>query len=156
MGTKLNESSTGIHYKNAIHDLGRILTRRFVKLYLYLDFFFNLTNLGKQQLKSLSIVHNFTRMVIKDRKDDIKKNGSDLFDNNNENNDEYELMYRKKNRGAMLDLLIAAERDGLIDNKGIQEEVDTFMFEVKFYLLIYHLQIGYYIFFGNKSLDAMM
>ncbi|XP_050681337.1 cytochrome P450 4C1-like isoform X4 [Leptidea sinapis] len=29
----------------------------------------------------------------------------------------------------MLDLLLSAEKDGLIDNIGIQEEVDTFMFE---------------------------
>ena len=30
----------------------------------------------------------------------------------------------------MLDVLLAAERDGLIDPEGIREEVDTFMFEV--------------------------
>ena len=32
----------------------------------------------------------------------------------------------------MLDTLLAAERDGLIDHEGIREEVDTFMFEVKY------------------------
>lgn len=31
---------------------------------------------------------------------------------------------------AMLDLLLSAERDGLIDDEGIKEEVDTFTFEV--------------------------
>lgn len=31
----------------------------------------------------------------------------------------------------MLDLLIAASWDGLIDEKGIAEEVDTFVFEVQ-------------------------
>lgn len=31
----------------------------------------------------------------------------------------------------MLDLLIAASWEGLIDEKGIAEEVDTFVFEVR-------------------------
>lgn len=35
-----------------------------------------------------------------------------------------------KKRLAMLDLLLSAEMDNLIDHDGIQEEVDTFMFEV--------------------------
>ncbi|KAL4712740.1 hypothetical protein ACJJTC_008037 [Scirpophaga incertulas] len=35
----------------------------------------------------------------------------------------------RKKRAAMLDLLIQAEKDGSIDSQGIQEEVDTFMFE---------------------------
>ena len=33
---------------------------------------------------------------------------------------------------AMLDLLLAAETDGLINYEGIHEEVDTFTFEVSF------------------------
>lgn len=32
----------------------------------------------------------------------------------------------------MLDLLIAASWEGLIDENGIAEEVDTFVFEVRF------------------------
>ena len=30
----------------------------------------------------------------------------------------------------MLDLLLTAEKNGLIDNEGVKEEVDTFTFEV--------------------------
>ena len=35
----------------------------------------------------------------------------------------------KKQRYAMLDTLLAAEADNKIDEEGIREEVDTFMFE---------------------------
>lgn len=134
MGAKLNENSSGMHYKNAIYELGNVFAQRFIKLHFYLDFFFNISNMGKIQMRNLSVVHNFTRMVIHNRREDITKNGSDIFDAEN-NNDEYRLIYPKKKKGAMLDLLFAAEKDGLIDSKGIEEEVDTFMFEVNIIVL---------------------
>lgn len=36
----------------------------------------------------------------------------------------------RKKRLAMLDLLLSAQQNGLIDNEGIEEEVNTFTFEV--------------------------
>lgn len=36
----------------------------------------------------------------------------------------------KKKRLAMLDLLLSAKMRNMIDDEGIQEEVDTFTFEV--------------------------
>ena len=42
------------------------------------------------------------------------------------------LMLGRKKRLAMLDLLLTAEKNGLIDNEGIKEEVDTFTFEVSY------------------------
>ncbi|KPJ08736.1 Cytochrome P450 4C1, partial [Papilio machaon] len=130
MGTKLSDDSTGKSYKTAIHELGLLLVQRFVRIYLYADFLFNLSALAKRQNKYLSIVHNFTRNVIKERKKYIADNGIDLSnDSSNSNEDDSVNIYRKKRRTAMLDLLILAEKDGLIDNAGIEEEVDTFMFE---------------------------
>ncbi|XP_045537192.1 cytochrome P450 4C1, partial [Papilio machaon] len=130
MGTKLSDDSTGKSYKTAIHELGLLLVQRFVRIYLYADFLFNLSALAKRQNKYLSIVHNFTRNVIKERKKYIADNGIDLSnDSSNSTEDDSVNIYRKKRRTAMLDLLILAEKDGLIDNAGIEEEVDTFMFE---------------------------
>ncbi|CAG4978424.1 unnamed protein product [Parnassius apollo] len=94
------------------------------------DFLFNVSSLGKKQKKSLSVVHNFTRKVINDRKKFITENGINLVNAmGDKDNDESEMVYGKKKRTAMLDLLILAEKEGLIDNAGIQEEVDTFMLE---------------------------
>lgn len=39
----------------------------------------------------------------------------------------------RKKKLDMLDVLLAAEKNGLIDGEGIQEEVDTFTFEVRFF-----------------------
>lgn len=48
------------------------------------------------------------------------------------NNDADSAIYTdSKKRLAMLDLLIAAMKNGDIDETGIREEVDTFVFEVK-------------------------
>lgn len=38
-------------------------------------------------------------------------------------------VYKGKKRLAMLDLLLSAKMERLIDDEGVQEEVDTFMFE---------------------------
>lgn len=87
MGAKINENSLGMLYKNAIYELGNVFAQRVTKLHLYLDFFFNISNLGNIQMRNLSAVHNFTRMVIQNGKEEITKNGSDIFDAEN-NNDE--------------------------------------------------------------------
>ncbi|CAG4978428.1 unnamed protein product [Parnassius apollo] len=130
MGTRLSDESDGKQYKNAVYELGYLLVQRFIRIHLYVDFFFNTSSLGKKQKKSLSVVHNFTRKVINDRKKFITDNGINLVKAmGDKDNDESEMVYGKKKRTAMLDLLILAEQEGLMDNAGIQEEVDTFMFE---------------------------
>ncbi|CAF4793937.1 unnamed protein product [Pieris macdunnoughi] len=63
--------------------------------------------------------------VINKRKQNFQNNEKEsgtLADN-----DSY--VYKKKSRAAMLDLLISAEKEGLINDDGIIEEVNTFMFE---------------------------
>lgn len=128
MGTPLREYPASVvqSYKKAIYDLGIIFFNRFIKVYLYPDFVFYATSYGSRQKKNLKIVHGFTEKVIQQRKEYIKEHG---FNNDEtENFDDFVMLKKKKT--AMLDLLISAEQDGLIDKAGIQEEVDTFMFEV--------------------------
>ncbi|KAJ0182458.1 hypothetical protein K1T71_001827 [Dendrolimus kikuchii] len=128
MGTQLNKETTneGRSYKEAIYELGQMFFQRFINLILYSDIIFYSTALGKKLKKHMHNLHSFTRRVINDRKEYINKYGTNLPDHND---NEEEFVYKKKRKTAMLDLLIAAEKDGLIDNAGIQEEVDTFMFE---------------------------
>ncbi|XP_063395271.1 cytochrome P450 4C1-like [Cydia fagiglandana] len=129
MGTQLNEQDTNAarSYKDTIYRIGNIFSRRFARIYLFSDFIFNLTSLGREQKNLLKIVRNFTKTVIDQRKLMLENNiNSDTIKDAEEYDD---IFMRKKKKVAMLDLLISAEKDRLIDNAGIQEEVDTFMFE---------------------------
>nr|CAX94850.1 CYP4M25 protein [Cnaphalocrocis medinalis] len=125
MGTQLNKETTecGKSYKEAIYAVGDVLVNRFTNLRYYSDTYFNLSSLGRKQKKHLKTVHYFTKKVIEERKKLVTET------NITETEDESVYMFKKKRRTAMLDLLIAAQRDGLIDQAGVQEEVDTFMFE---------------------------
>ncbi|XP_041971593.1 cytochrome P450 4C1-like [Aricia agestis] len=124
MGTNLRaeETKKGVAYKTAIYDLAKYIIYRFSNVYLLSDFFFNMTWLGKSQKKYLNIVHDFTTSIIEKRKEAIKAKEVGTIE---DSEDEYT---GKKKRAAMLDLLIAKQNEGLIDDVGIQEEVDTFMF----------------------------
>ncbi|XP_068626784.1 cytochrome P450 4C1-like [Battus philenor] len=130
MGTTIKDDAAGKSYKKAIHELGYLLVQRFIRIYYYADSIFKFSSFAKQQNECLSIVHNFTQKVINDRKKFVMENGIDLSNTYDEKTyDDFKLMYSKKKKIAMLDLLITAEKDGLIDSEGIEEEVDTFMFE---------------------------
>lgn len=126
MGVQLAKENVdaGRTYKQSIYDLGNVLTKRFANFYYSIDFIYNLTSLKRNENKYVSTIHKFTGTIIEKRKTLIKnKDVEDI-------NEEKECSSYKK-RSAMLDLLVAAEKDGLIDKNGIQEEVDTFMFEVR-------------------------
>ncbi|XP_059056285.1 cytochrome P450 4C1-like [Achroia grisella] len=127
MGMKLSEetSASGISYKKAILSLGNILAQRFSKVYLFVEFIYSLSSLKAMQQKYIDIVQRFTTDVINKRKKMLMENGSTIALTEPEEND----VYKRKRKAAFLDLLLAAENDGLIDRSGIQEEVDTFMFE---------------------------
>lgn len=133
MGTQLNAetSQSGKCYKQAIYELGNVLVNRFSNIRYYPDFIFNMSGLGRKQKKCLKTIHNFTKQVIKNRQ------SLSLERNVQQSEDIDEIFMCKKNRTAMLDLLLSAENDGLIDETGIQEEVDTFMFEVRTFVVIH-------------------
>ncbi|XP_073957075.1 uncharacterized protein [Choristoneura fumiferana] len=129
MGTQLNKDNIaeGKSYKEAIYQIGSIVTHRFVRIYLIVDFIFNLTSWGKAQKKVLDTIHRFTSKVIRERKELLRDMDLTSIGEKSDTNDD--IFMKRSKKVAMLDLLISAEKDGLIDHAGIQEEVDTFMFE---------------------------
>lgn len=135
MGTKIHENSGGKKYKDAIHDLKKVIYHRFVNIPLAIGFIFRLTPLYKRYSESLSIIHNFTRNVIKNRKEKIK----DVDENYLVTDGDITEELNRDTRTAFLDLLILAQRKGLTDDIGIQEEVDTFMFRVHNFLFLFTL-----------------
>ncbi|GLV45359.1 Cytochrome P450 4c3 [Carabus blaptoides fortunei] len=112
-------------YQEAVHQLGSLLVYRVFRPWLHTDFIYAFTSYGRQQNKLINTLHQFSMNVIKAREetfneDDVK---------NMENSDEDHTGIYAKNY-AMLDLLLLAKTRGEIDNHGIREEVDTFIFEV--------------------------
>ncbi|XP_011704848.1 PREDICTED: cytochrome P450 4C1-like, partial [Wasmannia auropunctata] len=101
--------------------------------WLHLNWIYSLTSTGKEQKKILKILHEFTERIITERKlYHERTNGRFLknFDNDiSTEEDDVDTMRVRKKRLALLDLLIAASREGLLTDLDIREEVDTFMFE---------------------------
>ncbi|NP_001352146.1 Cytochrome P450 9-like precursor [Nasonia vitripennis] len=127
-------------YRKAVHDMGSALVYRLVRPWLYSSWTFGCTAAGRMQTDALKILHRFTKNIIAERKEFHEKTDGRFLknivskssgaDDDDEAVENEELHGYRKKRMAMLDLLIAAQRDGQqIDELGIREEVDTFMFE---------------------------
>ncbi|KAI4477385.1 hypothetical protein M0804_012771 [Polistes exclamans] len=139
LGTKLTEKSElESEYRHAVHVYGKIVAHRLFRPWYFSETIFAFTPLGRVQKEALKTLHNFSRSIIAERKLFHKQtNGKylqiyenieedDVFNKDPEKDDEYS---QSKKRLSMLDLLIAASwRDNQIDEEGIREEVDTFMF----------------------------
>ncbi|XP_071560726.1 uncharacterized protein [Temnothorax nylanderi] len=134
MGTSLHGFGTfQLEYRNAVHQMGELLVYRLLRQWLQNNWIYSLTPKGREQAKTLKILHGFTDQIIAERKlYHERTNGRHLksFDNDTsiETNDAETIGIRKK-RLAMLDLLIVASQKGLLTDLDIREEVDTFMFE---------------------------
>ncbi|XP_052739348.1 cytochrome P450 4C1-like [Bicyclus anynana] len=128
MGTVLDEESSTVSksYKNAIHDLGTHIFYRAIRIWLHPESIFNLCQFGRTHKRTLNFIHSFRDRVVE------KRRQNEYFDNlytetMTESDDNF--VMNDKKRLAMLDLLLNSEKQGLIDSDGINEEVDTFMFE---------------------------
>lgn len=119
MGTSIKSSSKEqIAYKEAINKANNYV--HMVTTDAFYHYF--ITRIFKlpfwQHKFVIKTLHAFTNRVIKERKATFKNTSNETDD------------YLPKKRLAMLDLLLSVkEENGGIDENGIREEVDTFMFE---------------------------
>ncbi|XP_063908644.1 cytochrome P450 4c3-like [Zophobas morio] len=122
MGTKLKFiKQTEIEYRQATIDMGQIASYRILNAW-FVDSFINLFSPKYWKEKNaIKTLHNFTRNIIAER--------TQAFEKPHYTHDNHEV-YKERKRLAMLDLLLTAKNEeNSIDDKGICEEVDTFMFE---------------------------
>lgn len=108
-------------YKKNVLKMGKIVINRVIRPWCDEDFIYKFTRCYKDEKIVTNSLHNFSRTVINHR----KKTFAEDVENN---------CFGKKKR--LLDILLQAKKDGAdIDDDGIREEVDTFMFEVRWKFL---------------------
>ncbi|XP_044765946.1 cytochrome P450 4c3-like [Coccinella septempunctata] len=119
MGTKLSELANGEKYRWAVREYGIMAIDRVAKTWLLVDAIHRFSKYYRKHIQVLDILHEFTRTVIDARqKTFISHEEISINDDSS------------KKKEPMLDLLISAQRRGEdIDDEGIREEVDTFVFE---------------------------
>ncbi|KAJ8683825.1 hypothetical protein QAD02_019617 [Eretmocerus hayati] len=134
MGVNLEKMDDNLvkNYKKAVHDMGNVVIYRLPRPYITNWMMNFVGKMGRLQKNAVNTLHRFTDMVISDRKDYHKRTNNDYLNQVVENPEldvSEEPNKKGRRRSAMLDLLLAAEYNGLIDHEGIKEEVDTFTFE---------------------------
>lgn len=111
-------------YKQGVYKMGEFIVYRISRPWFFFDTLFALTKGFWEQRSLAKYLRNFSYNVIKERRERILNNSV------NKKNDEPS-SYSTRKKLAMLDMLISANLEGVaIDDEGIREEVDTFMFEV--------------------------
>ncbi|KFB44988.1 AGAP006049-PA-like protein [Anopheles sinensis] len=125
MGVKLDAYNEADEYKKKVYEVGEMLVHRTMSPWLYSDRIYNLLGYDGPLAESLKPIHHFTRSIIHQRRQDFQENQQATDGVAAEEN----IYFGNKQRYAMLDTLLAAEAKQQIDEEGIREEVDTFMFE---------------------------
>nr|XP_042903352.1 cytochrome P450 4C1-like [Parasteatoda tepidariorum] len=111
-------------YVNAIHNLADFFNKRTITPWLWSDCMFNFSSTGRGFNKDLDILHSFTKKVIKEKKKAMLS--QPIVNDSAKKDDEFQIKKRKSFMDLLLDLHLQGEQ---ITEEGIQEEVDTFMFE---------------------------
>ncbi|KAJ8968358.1 hypothetical protein NQ317_000089, partial [Molorchus minor] len=122
MGVKLrSDNEEDKSYCSAVHKIGHLMYQRVIKpwLYFHIPYYYMIPS-GIEERSLIKHLHNFTNKVIKERSQNFKK-----F----ELPEDTDFNYSQTKKMAMLDILLNAKENGLVDDEGIQNEVNTFMFE---------------------------
>ncbi|CAH0550246.1 unnamed protein product [Brassicogethes aeneus] len=120
MGTKINALENDSEFLKAVFELPQLITYRTYTPLLHNDFIFKFTQLKKKQDKLLSIVHGFSRKVIREKREKLQNNNQ-----LKKRTSEEEKIMGRKERKAFLDLLL--EGNTMLSDEEIRQEVDTFV-----------------------------
>lgn len=130
MGVKLSGlGNDGIIYRKNIYKVGKLLLSRLLKPWLIPDFVYRLLGHRRQLDEVLKPVLEFTKSIITQRKANFLNCTTADEPEEVDSNENIYFRTKKRKRYAMMDTLLQAERQGLIDDEGIIEETDTFTFE---------------------------
>ncbi|OXU18179.1 hypothetical protein TSAR_002616 [Trichomalopsis sarcophagae] len=136
-------------YKEAIREIDDIFVYRGARPYIT-DWMLYFLPLGRRQDHAIKILHDFTDRIIRERKEyhaNFKENRSyQHFADDVEESAEDDSFKGTKKRLVMLDVLLSAEQDGLIDEKGIREEVDVLVLAVEKYLLPAGVDVAFFVY----------
>lgn len=120
MGVVINaQENEDIPYVRSVKRMGQIVMERIMHPFKRFSFTYQFTKTYADEKECLKILHNFTRGVISKRRKQMKEQTPKQFG-----------LSRKP---AFLDLLLQmTEQNGnyILSDSDVQEEVDTFMFEV--------------------------
>ncbi|XP_077541893.1 cytochrome P450 4c3-like [Haemaphysalis longicornis] len=127
MGTTISaQSNENSPYVIAVSRLGELFLERVFRPLLHVNFIFKLSSVGREYAKCLDTVHSFTRKVIAERKEALRKEiDSGLITLQEEASS---TNAGRKTSRPFMDLLLLEHFKGNISEDGIREEVDTFMF----------------------------
>lgn len=119
MGIRFNDvERLKQNYHHAFQKAADLLSHRVLRPWLYPQMIYCITPYYWRQRKFVKILHDFSKTVIQKRKTDFRRSVVNCQNDS-------------KRPSAMLDILLSAKEDGRgIDDEGIREEVDTFVFEV--------------------------
>ncbi|EDS31720.1 cytochrome P450 4C1 [Culex quinquefasciatus] len=121
MGVKLDTYKSADIYRSKVYEVGEMLVHRTMTPWLYDDGVYNFFGYLKPLEDAIVPIHEFTRDIIQQKRKQFLQDSTfvDKLDDHG----------GSKQRYAMLNTLLMAEADNAIDEEGIQEEVDTFLFE---------------------------
>ncbi|XP_076317892.1 cytochrome P450 4V2-like isoform X2 [Tachypleus tridentatus] len=123
IGTQTDSESP---YAKALQKLGESFTTRLMRPWLWYDFIYNRTSLSKDFQENLQIMSQFTKQVIKERKNELLKT---KFQSSGGEFNVTNGTYVKRSQDVFLDLLLYYHSESnAFSEEDIQNEVDNFMF----------------------------